>query len=738
MERTTMPLMKKRFQPLEAHRLALIVLFTIVGAYYFGWRLTTFNGEALVFSSLVYVAELYGFICVMLHVFTAWRLARQRRKPAPDKASVDFFVCAGNQSLATIRRTLLAAGNVAHPHRLWLLDQDERNDLRQLAAEIACEYLAATPESTKSAMLNQALAVSKAEFVAVLDADHAPKKEFLRHTLGYFRDNVVALVQASHDVYSLGPTPQRWTRENRIVWSEHALFHRVLQLGKDYGQAALYEGSAAIFRRSAIDAIGGFAIGTEAEALHTSLRLHQHGFQSIYHGESLATSLAPLSLAELLKAKMRFCKGAMQVWRRERIVFNQHLTVAQRLHYVTTLLTSLHGWLKAVFYVAPIVIVASGILPVSGITLESALLIATFHLLGFRVYDEVSRGYGRPLLTAQYEIARFATSFAAALAVIGTRVGARKSNVLRKIKLYLAPASLVMLVNIAALITATISLAGGNAAVGTTLAGIAWASLNALVAASVVLFAGRREKREFADSGLAIPLPARIRSAQGDYTYGTVDDISSEGFDFYGKLREPEPGRRIEGEIFLPTATVKFNASVKSLIHQNKGDQTYVKAVGCTFNWVDPREQGKLSEFLYGSSLHRQLHTLRERVRTPLDSLTGIFAGEKDEVDFDPARWATIVFNPEAGQGPPGTGLISVARDHEGTRRLLSYEPLVERKNLEVRVVTRSRGLRVSGAVRLVERIDSPLTPIYLYRFIPLSPARKTRFALTQALASAS
>lgn len=734
-----MPLMKKRFQPLEAHRIALIVLFAIVGACYLGWRLTIFNREALVFSSLVYAAELYGFVCLLLHVFTAWRLARERRKPAPDKASVDFFVCADQQSLATIRRTLLAAGNVAHPHRLWLLDQDARNELRQLAAEIACEYLAAKPESSKSALLNQALALSDAEFVAVLDADHAPQKEFLRHTLGYFRDDAVAFVQTSHDIYSPGSTQQRWTRENRIVWSEHALFHRILQLGKDYGQAALYEGSSAIFRRSAIEAIGGFAIGTEAEALHTSLRLHQRGFQSIYHSESLATSLAPMSLAELLKAKMRFCKGAMQVWRRERIVFNRHLTAVQRLHYLATLLTSLNGWLKAVFYAAPVVIVASGKLPVSGIALDSALLIATFHLLGLRVHEEVSRGYGRPLLTAQYEIARFATSFAVVLGLIGSRLGVRKSTVLGWSKLYLAPASLVMVGNITALIAAAIPLAGGDAGLSdAATAAIAWGGVNALLAAGLVLFAGRREKHEFADSGLAIPLPARIRSAQGDYVYGTVDDVSSEGFDFYGQLREPEPGRRIAGEIFLPTGTVKFNAKVKSLVHHSKGNQIYVKAIGCAFNWADPRQQDKLSQFLYGPSLQRQLHALREKVRTPLDSLTGIFTGEKDEVDFDPARWATIVFNLDTDQGAPSTGLISVARDHDRTRRLLSYEPLAEHKNLEVRVVTRSRGLRVSGAVRFVERIDNPVTPIYLYRFVPLAPARKTRFELTQVLASAS
>ena len=49
-------------------------------------------------------------------------------------------------------------------------------------------------------------------FVAVFDADHAPRRDFLTKTLGYFDDEAVAFVQTPQDYYNLDSFQHRRER----------------------------------------------------------------------------------------------------------------------------------------------------------------------------------------------------------------------------------------------------------------------------------------------------------------------------------------------------------------------------------------------------------------------------------------------------------------------------------------------------------------------------------------------
>ncbi|MGI9046645.1 MAG: glycosyltransferase family 2 protein [Burkholderiales bacterium] len=740
-----MAFLNTRYQALQLRPRILAFVFLAIAISYLAWRPTIFNYDALILSSVLYLAEIFGCTILLLHLFLSWRLARRKRRRPANGLTVDVFIAAHDQPISIVRRTLLAAQNVHYTHQVWLLDHGNRGALKQLAAELSCHYLSSNSQDWKKAdFLNHALASSHGDFLAVFEADHAPKHDFLSHTLGYFKDDAVAFVQTPLDFYNLDPLKPHWKRENRIVWTEHSLFYRVVQPGKDYHNAALFCGSAAVLRRDALNAIGGFATGSGACDLHTSLKLHKQGFKSVYHPEPLAFSLTPAHLAQLIWRKTDWGRGALQVWRSEGLLLGPRLTLAQRFNYLATLIGVLDGWQKALLYALPAVILATGTMPVAHLAPESALFIAAYYLLGAWLYEETSRGYGRPLLVLQWNMARFAVSLAAIVGAFSKKVrpaSVKRSEAAAKYKVHLLPQLLILIANLTTCgVAAAIALALGKAAPNEILALLAWAGCNALLAATVILFIGQRARDNRDDTRLLMPLPAKVKAPEFDYVYGTIDEISCGGFSFYGQLPQPEAGTRLEGEIYLPSGPVKFNASVKSLIHRTRGDKTYVKAIGCSFNWADPREQDKLSLFLYGSSLQRRLHSLREKIRTPLDGLTGIFTGDKDELDYDPARWATIVYHVKAeGAGEASTGLISAAQGEDGSRRLLSYKPLDENAKLEVRVVTRSRGLRIGGVVQFVERIDSPMAPVYLYRFIPVKTAfTSTRFQVTQRVGAST
>ncbi|MES2366975.1 MAG: cellulose synthase catalytic subunit [Pseudomonadota bacterium] len=240
-----------------------------------------------------------------------WRLTVRIAPPAPRGLSVDVFIPTFNEPVQLVRRTLLATIHMDYPHETWLLDDGNRPEMASLAEDLGVRYLARERNTdAKAGNLNNALANSSAEFVAVFDADHAPQQNFLTHTLGYFNDPAVAFVQTPQDFFNLDSYQHRQQTRKHTVWTEQSLFFRVIQRGKDYWNAAFFCGSCATLRRSALEKIGGFATGTVTEDLHTSIRLHKQGFKSVYHAEPLAFGIAPSSVVPFLQQRIRWGQGA--------------------------------------------------------------------------------------------------------------------------------------------------------------------------------------------------------------------------------------------------------------------------------------------------------------------------------------------------------------------------------------------------------------------------------------------
>jgi cellulose synthase (UDP-forming) len=249
-----------------------------------------------------------------------WRLS-VRSAPAPcEGLSVDVFVPTYNESVELVRKTLLAAQAMDYAHTTWLLDDGRRPEMKALAEQLGCRYLARADNAhAKAGNLNHALAQSRAELVAIFDADHAPRRDFLTQTLGYFDDD--ASPSCRRHRTSTTSTPQHRRRgAGRAVWTEQSLFFRVIQRGKDCWNAAFFCGSCAVVRRSALDAVGGFATGTVTEDLHTSMRIHAKGWKSVFHAEPMAFGLAPESIEPFIGQRVRWGQGAMHVWRKEGIL----------------------------------------------------------------------------------------------------------------------------------------------------------------------------------------------------------------------------------------------------------------------------------------------------------------------------------------------------------------------------------------------------------------------------------
>ncbi len=610
------------FRPLHPARQMVVVLFIAVGVWYLTWRLGTFNTAHPVFSRLLYGAEVFGFVTALLNVFMTWRLSERHAPPPAEGLKVDVFIPTYNEDVEMVRRTALAARVMEYPHQTWILDDGDRPAMREMAESLGVRYLARSENrDAKAGNLNHALPHSDADLIVTFDADHAPRRDFLLKTLGYFPDAQVAFVPTPQDFYNLDSFQNRTDSGRRVAWSEQSLFFRVIQRGKDVWNAAFYCGSCAVIRRSALDSIGGFATGTVTEDIHTSLRLHKRGYRSIYHCESLAYGVAPAKIEPFLKQRVRWGVGAMNVWRKEGILFTRGLTLAQRLNYLATALAYFDGWQKAFFYFAPVYVLMAGAMPIGVDTSSFLLHFLPYIMLNFLAFEEIARGYGRSLLIEQYNMARFASFAWSTLGLLRIRkrfgVTAKAQRERSASLAYLAPQLLVIALNGAAIPVGILLFHSmGHLPEDGMWANVFWASVNSALALMVVGFTRRRDGNRRQEYRFQLPVAARL----GD-VLGTVDDLSPHGLSFYGAIGDPRIGDRLPLRLYLPDGPLEGVFEVRSALTAEHDASRYTRAVGGAFYGLPIAEAQRIEQFLYGSNLQWELNRLREDSPTPLQRL---------------------------------------------------------------------------------------------------------------------
>ena len=353
----------------RATRRALGALLGLVTLGYLGWRTlaTLPSGSAAV--------QIYGLLALGAELLLAWLSlsffvhlsAGTRRGPAPPMpagARVDVLIPTLDEDAELLRRSAAAALRMAGSPRVWICDDGRRPEIAAVAEAIGAGYLSRPDRRHfKAGNLNAALAATEGEFVLVLDADHVPRRALLERCLGHFEDPSVGFVQIPQvpgGVESFQHAP-----DARGLYHENALFHHALQGGAEAYNAVLFVGTGAIFRRAALEAIGGFAEGAITEDVHTSMRLHAAGWRGVFVDEALAFLTGPQTPLAFARQRLRWARGAMQILRRENPLRVRGLSPWQRLAYFNALAGWLAGPATLVLWVGPAIFLLSGISPVA-------------------------------------------------------------------------------------------------------------------------------------------------------------------------------------------------------------------------------------------------------------------------------------------------------------------------------------------------------------------------------------
>jgi cellulose synthase (UDP-forming) len=134
-------------------------------------------------------------------------------------------------------------------------------------------------------------------------------------------------------------SPQSYVNDVNLVATGSSeaqrIFYELVCPGKNHFNAAFCVGTNVMFRRAALDTIGGIWTGSNSEDIWTSIELHKRGWKSIYVPQVQARGLAPEDVPSYLKQQMRWAGGGFEVLLRGKLFRRRTgLTLDQRLQYL--------------------------------------------------------------------------------------------------------------------------------------------------------------------------------------------------------------------------------------------------------------------------------------------------------------------------------------------------------------------------------------------------------------------
>ncbi|NEQ30248.1 MAG: UDP-forming cellulose synthase catalytic subunit [Leptolyngbya sp. SIO4C5] len=378
-------LSKRMSERLHLTLIWLSILVTLRYLYYRTFNTLNFDGWLnSVLSVLLYGAELYAIVTLILAYFQTLKI-RERQPidlstiPLKQWPQVDIYIPTYNEDVEIVRKTALAALAIDYPSdkkQVYILDDgrkypERREILRQICQELNCHLMTRdNNDHAKAGNINHAMLRTGGELILILDCDHIPSRCILQHTVGFFQNPKVSLVQTPHWFYNPDPFERNLLTQGQVPVGNE-LFYKILQKGNDFWNAAFFCGSAAIIRKNHLLEVGGIAVETVTEDCHTSLRLHELGYETVYYDKIMVAGLAPEKFSSYIGQQVRWARGMAQILRLEWPLFNRKLTLPQRICYTSATTHFFFGFPRLMYAIAPIAFLLFGVNAVRGLGLET-------------------------------------------------------------------------------------------------------------------------------------------------------------------------------------------------------------------------------------------------------------------------------------------------------------------------------------------------------------------------------
>jgi poly-beta-1,6 N-acetyl-D-glucosamine synthase len=186
--------------------------------------------------------------------------------------------------------------------------------------------------SGKAETLNYGIRRSRAPIIVTMDSDSRLSPDSIRYAVRHFRDPNMGAVAGNVKVINRNNI---WTKLQALEYIEGLNIVRKAQ--GFFRTVNVIPGPLGVFRRAAIESVGGYDSDTFAEDFDITVKLLTEGWKTQYEPLAIAYTEAPETLNEINKQRYRWTRGILQTLRKQKGLLvggKTHITTRIALWYM--------------------------------------------------------------------------------------------------------------------------------------------------------------------------------------------------------------------------------------------------------------------------------------------------------------------------------------------------------------------------------------------------------------------
>ena len=371
-----------RREQLTLRFLVILGLLSIINFFY--WFLTPeFIDHQLLYWLLI-APLTFDSLRIIYIWYHYWDISIPEKPVLTKELTVDVFTTYfPGEPYDMVEGTLLAIKRMKYPHTTYLCDEADDPHLKEFCEEHGIKHVTRNNRiNAKAGNINNALKQATGEICLILDPDHVPKEDFLVEVLPYFEDENIGFVQSVQGYYNVD---ESLVAKGAAEQTFH-FYGPVMMSMNSYGTVNAI-GANCVFRRKALDSIGGHAPGL-SEDMHTAMQLYAKGWKSVYVPKVFTKGLSPATLTSYYKQQLKWSRGTLELLVSVFPKLFKDFNWRQKIHFGILPLHYLSGFIILISLLIPIISLFAAATPWKGNIINFGLIITPIlaSILGIHFY----------------------------------------------------------------------------------------------------------------------------------------------------------------------------------------------------------------------------------------------------------------------------------------------------------------------------------------------------------------
>jgi biofilm PGA synthesis N-glycosyltransferase PgaC len=314
---------KKPMRPVTQLLISLAIIALVVIATYYLFRYPQKLGPIFI-TALVVTLATFLLLLILRHFILIWFSYLHQRELAYDDSPeifpfVSIIVPAFNEA-EVIDASMSSLLELKYPHyEILAVDDGSTDGTYEKMKTFEGNHSGVRVQvfrkenSGKADTLNYGIRRSKAPVVVCMDSDSRLTPDALRYAVRHFNDPHVGAVAGNVKVIN---RHNIWTKLQALEYIEGLNIVRKAQAF--WRSVNVIPGPIGIFRRSAIEATGGYDNDTYAEDFDMTVKILADGWKINYEPKAIAYTEAPEVLLDIIKQRYRWSRGILQALRKQK------------------------------------------------------------------------------------------------------------------------------------------------------------------------------------------------------------------------------------------------------------------------------------------------------------------------------------------------------------------------------------------------------------------------------------